>query len=96
MCELLQIEAVVMKGNENVLRSEERGAGSESTVKAPDSGAETNLAPSYLRTSAPSKSNLAPQKEYYQTHAHRTGFLPDLSILDLLFNMGNESILYLL
>ena len=111
MCELLQIEAVVLKGNENVLRSEERGAGSENTVKAPDSGAETNLAPSYLRTSAPSKSNLAPpyprtpapaksnlapQKEYYQTHAHRTGFLPDLSILDLLFNMGNESILYLL
>lgn len=60
MCELLQIEAVVLKGNENVLRSEERGAGSENTVKAPDSGAETNLAPSYLRTSAPSKSNLAP------------------------------------
>lgn len=35
------------------------------------------------------------RRPYYQVHAHRTGFLPDLSILDLLFNMGNESILFL-
>ncbi len=33
--------------------------------------------------------------EYYQVFAHRHGFLPDLSIVDLLFNMGPESILYL-
>ena len=32
---------------------------------------------------------------YYQVFAHRHGFLPDLSIVDLLFNMGNESIFYL-
>lgn len=32
---------------------------------------------------------------YYQVFAPRLGFLPDLSILDLLFNMGPESILYL-
>lgn len=34
-------------------------------------------------------------KEYYQVYSRRNGFIPDLSILDLLFNMGNESILYL-
>lgn len=32
---------------------------------------------------------------YYQVFADRTGFLPNLSILDLLFNMGNESRLVL-
>ena len=32
---------------------------------------------------------------YYQVFAHRHGFLPDLSILDLLFNQGPEAVLYL-
>lgn len=32
---------------------------------------------------------------YYQVFQSKHGFLPDLSIIDLLFNMGNESILYL-
>ena len=36
-----------------------------------------------------------PPQPYYQVFAPRLGFLPDLSILDLLFNMGPESILYL-
>lgn len=34
-------------------------------------------------------------RPYYQVYAAKTGFLPNLSILDLLFNMGNESVLYL-
>lgn len=32
---------------------------------------------------------------YYQVYAERHGFLPNLSILDLLFNEGNESIFFL-
>ena len=32
---------------------------------------------------------------YYQVFAHKHGFLPDLSIFDLLMNMGPESLLYL-
>lgn len=32
---------------------------------------------------------------YYQVFAERTGFIPNLSILDLLMNMGNESIFVL-
>lgn len=32
---------------------------------------------------------------YYQVFKERTGFLPDLSIADLLFNMGPESLLVL-
>ena len=34
-------------------------------------------------------------EQYYQVYASKMGFLPNLSILDLLFNMGNESVLYL-
>lgn len=33
---------------------------------------------------------------YYQTFQRRNGFIPGLSVLDLLFNMGPESILYLI
>jgi hypothetical protein len=32
---------------------------------------------------------------YYQVFRERFGFSPDLSVVDLLFNMGNESIFYL-
>ena len=34
-------------------------------------------------------------KPYYQVYLQKHGFLPNLSILDLLFNMGPESIFYL-
>ena len=34
-------------------------------------------------------------KPYYQVYKERLGFLPNLSILDLLFNMGNEAVFYL-
>lgn len=36
-----------------------------------------------------------PLKPYYQVFQHKHGFIPDLSIIDLIFNMGNESILAL-
>jgi len=32
---------------------------------------------------------------YYQVFAHKHGFLPHLSILDLLFNMGPEGVFWL-
>lgn len=34
-------------------------------------------------------------KPYYQVFASKHGFLPNLSIVDLLFNMGPESVFYL-
>lgn len=44
----------------------------------------------------PKKENLSVAfTPYYQVFEHRFGFQPNLSIIDLLFNMGNESILIL-
>ena len=34
-------------------------------------------------------------RPYYQVYKQKFGFLPNLSILDLLFNEGNEAVLYL-
>lgn len=34
-------------------------------------------------------------KPYYQVYSAKHGFLPNLSVLDLLFNMGPESIFYI-
>ena len=35
-------------------------------------------------------------RRYYQVFAHKHGFIPNLSIFDLLMNMGPESLLYLM
>ncbi len=42
------------------------------------------------------KMHSALNKPYYQVFREKTGFIPDLSILDLLFNLGPESACYLL
>lgn len=34
-------------------------------------------------------------RPYYQVFQHKHGFLPGLSVIDLIFNMGNESVLYI-
>ena len=38
--------------------------------------------------------DFSPQR-YYQVYEHKHGFLPNMSILDLLCNMGPEGIFYL-
>lgn len=40
-------------------------------------------------------SDLKLEKPYYQVFALKHGFIPDLSVMDLLFNEGPESIIYL-
>lgn len=37
----------------------------------------------------------APQEPYYQVFAHKTGFVKNLSVIDLLFNKGLETTAYL-
>ena len=43
----------------------------------------------------PKKEPVFISKPYYQVFKNKHGFLTDLSIIDLIFNMGNEAILYL-
>ena len=43
----------------------------------------------------PTENAHVPNRPYYQMFSERQGFQPNLSIVDLLFNMGPESILYL-
>lgn len=43
----------------------------------------------------PKKESVVSIEKYYQVFEQKHGFLNDLSIIDLLFNMGNESILVL-
>lgn len=43
----------------------------------------------------PKKENIIKTETYYQVFEQKYGFLSDLSIIDLLFNMGNEAVLIL-
>lgn len=49
----------------------------------------------YRETIHPKRESDFTTRPYYQVFAEKHGFLPNLSIIDLLFNMGNESRLYL-
>ena len=64
-----------------------------------DIEAPSNLPPEGEASITQHPSPLNPQPStfnpYYQVYQQKHGFLPNLSILDLLFNMGNEAILYL-
>lgn len=48
-----------------------------------------------IRPKRPLPDNDFTPRRYYQVYERKHGFLPNLSILDLLFNMGNEAVLYL-
>ena len=87
MCELLQIENIRLKI--------ENGS-----VTTNLQSSTFNLQPiDYRQVIQPKHplpdSDFTP-KPYYQVYQHKHGFIPNLSVLDLLFNMGNESIFYLL
>ena len=58
----------------------------------------SSCVPDYRMTIRPKNPEPDPDftpKRYYQVYEQKHGFLPNLSILDLLFNMGPESIFYL-
>lgn len=48
-----------------------------------------------IRPKHPAEDRTFTPRRYYQVYERKYGFSPNLSILDLLFNMGNESLLYL-
>lgn len=48
-----------------------------------------------LEQTVPTEKQRRTDAPYYQVFQQRLGFIPDLSIVDLLFNMGPEGIFYL-
>lgn len=89
MCELIGINADIQP--KEALPSDEEKARCSHANHPTVSANET-----VVNTNHPAVSANAPsQREYYQVFKHRHGFIPDLSILDLLFNMGPEAILFL-
>ena len=48
-----------------------------------------------IRTKHPAEDSSFIPKKYWQVYQQKLGFLPNMSVLDLLFNMGNESLFFL-
>ena len=48
-----------------------------------------------IRPKHPGRDDEFSPRTYYQVYQHKYGFQPNLSVLDLLFNQGNESVLFL-
>ena len=82
MCELLDIHPHVLHSEKFRMKSVEFATAHDVSAKG------IAVADSTLYT-------LHSTKPYYQVFAHKFGFQPNLSILDLLFCMGPEAIFYL-
>ena len=67
-------------------------AATEEFIKSPEGFTDFR---DVIRPKRPLQDNDFEPKRYYQVYESKHGFLPNLSILDLLFNMGPESILLL-
>ena len=101
MCELLDIHPNI-QFTEKYVATSSSSVASVSRVASPLSPS-CPLTPSSnipdfrasIRPKNPIPDETFTPQTYYQVYQKKWGFQPNLSILDLLFNMGNESILYL-
>lgn len=83
MCELLDVRPKISCTDEY--------------VRTDETGANTDVADfrEAIRPKHPASDSEFIPKPYYQVYGRKIGFQPNLSILDLLFNEGNEAIFYL-
>lgn len=104
MCELLDIHPNIQFTEKYVATSSSSVASvsSVSRVTSPLSPScplsPSSIIPDFrasIRPKNPIPDETFTPQTYYQVYQKKWGFQPNLSILDLLFNMGNESILYL-
>ena len=105
MCELLDIQPSVNYTEEFTVYSlqftddytgESEGLASKSTVNCKPSTVNNIMDFRFaIRPKHPEPDPDFTPKRYYQVYEQKHGFLPNLSVLDLLFNMGPESIFYL-
>lgn len=87
MCELLDIEP-------NIVLSEEY-LSADALTQSSENGDVVSDFRDAIRPKRPLEDPEFSPKPYYQVFSQKHGFLPNLSILDLLFNEGNESVLFL-
>ena len=92
MCELLDIQPRVSYTQS---WREECGGRSEITSSAEYAGDTLHDFRSSIHPKHPGVDEAFEPRPYYQVYRQKHGFLPNLSILDLLFNMGPEAIFYL-
>ena len=111
MIELLDIRPKISVTDEYVLSEERKMKSEERKVKSeefnsPEAQAQFNIQHSTFNTQIsdfrdairPKKPLPDPEfesKRYYQVYGQKYGFQPNMSILDLLFNEGNEAIFFL-
>ena len=94
LCELLDIHPTIRFTDNFIATNQD----SSSSITSQTSATSSSLFLDFRDVIRPKNPlpdpDFTPQK-YYQVYQQKWGFQPNLSILDLLFNMGNESILYL-
>ena len=93
MIELLDIRPKISITEEYIL-SEERRVKSEETTFGGQVQSIVDIRDA-IRPKKPLPDAEFVPKRYYQVYGQKHGFLPNMSILDLLFNEGNEAIFYL-
>lgn len=82
MCELIGIDPAIEPTSEYIPAGDARLAGTDDFRDV-------------IRPKHPLPDDGFAPRRYYQVYERKHGFISNLSILDLLFNMGNESVLYL-
>ena len=82
MCELLDIQPNIQLTDHYITADEAAQSGMDDYRRA-------------INPKSPLADEQFVPRRYYQVYEQRHGFIANLSILDLLFNMGNESVLWL-
>ena len=98
MCELLDIHPNIQFTEKYVATSSSSVASVSSVPRVASPLSPSSNIPDFrasIRPKNPIPDETFTPQTYYQVYQNKWGFQPNLSILDLLFNMGNESILYL-
>ena len=93
MCELLDIRPSLHRTEEYIKKSDF----TDNTMmgKKSESNDEIDDFREVIHPKHPLPDSTFVPRPYYQVYRQKFGFLPNLSILDLLFNEGNEAVLYL-
>ena len=94
LCELLDIHPTI-QFTDNFIPTNQDSSTSITSISSTTSSSHFLDFREVIRPKNPLPDPDFTPRKYYQVYQQKWGFQPNLSILDLLFNMGNESILYL-